>query len=557
MIGQQIQNYKVVSQIGEGGMGSVYLGVHTAIERKVAIKILRPEYARDAELWQRFVNEAKVLSGLSHQNIVSLLDFTEFNDNLCIIMEYVEGAPLDILLRTPGTGIPVPRATAIFEQILSAFTYAHSRGIVHRDIKPSNIILMQNDVPKILDFGIAKILEGDINLTRTGTRMGSVFYMSPEQILGENVDYRTDIYSLGVTYFEMLTGRKPFPDETSEFKIQEKITKEPLPPARAFNPGVPEQIDFFINKSTEKNPMNRFQSCRDFRDAILPFAALSGVGSSPTIAFATPSGTPDVTSTSFEQNMAPPPPPPPPGGGYNSPPPPPPPSSGGNYNAPTQYGGFQSGGGSGLPPYIQPPSKGNKGLYITLGVIGGLFLIGVIAAVLYFGLKMFKDDNTTSDKKKDRTEKITDDNNSDDKTDSKDKRKDTRDRDQDVTDDGSNKYGGAKLYFCEDYTDQEVNVSKVFTTGYLTVMVDLRPAGKTIGCKNVKLKLNKIKDADGNTITERTVKTVPFTVKPTFDYIYFTNKKDLKFTSPGTYRVYLYDDWGDEVVCGVVKITER
>ena len=311
--------------------------------------------------------------------------------------------------------------------------------------------------------------------------------------------------------------------------------------------------------------MRKFHLIEKIYNAIISFLQPGNAGFQPAIAFAVPSNTMGAKSTVFAQNLNdPPPPPPPPPGAYQTPPPPPPP---GAYQTPPPPPPPQGFGQqpSNLPPYIQPP-KSNKGLYIILGIVGGLFVMAVIGFVLYLGIKAFnKDDKDTYTEKK-KTEKV-DDRNSDDKTDDKDVTKDNdvtkdrttgRDRSSGSTERGDNKrFPGAKLYFCEDYTDQEVNVSKVFTTGYLTVMVDLRPSGKNIGCRNVKVKLNKIKDEDGVSVTERTVKTVPFTVNKDFDYIYFTNHKDLKFNSPGTYRVYLYDDSGDEVVHGDVKITSR
>ena len=209
MIGTLVLNYKIVKQIGEGGMGTVYLGKHTTLDRNVAIKVLLPEFARNTEIKERFINEARTLSKLSHQNIVTLYDFAELDGNLFLIMEYVEGLPLDDYLKQSNTKDEFI-ATNIFIQILNGFEYAHNKGIVHRDIKPANIILSNEAVPKILDFGIAKIVQGDIRLTKTGMKMGSVLYMSPEQILGKDVDFRSDIYSLGITLYELLVGRNPY-----------------------------------------------------------------------------------------------------------------------------------------------------------------------------------------------------------------------------------------------------------------------------------------------------------------------------------------------------------
>lgn len=266
--GTKILSYSIISQIGEGGMGSVFLAEHVSLGRKAAIKMLLPELARNRQIRERFVNEAKTLSLLNHQNIVTLYDYTEIDGNLFLVMEYVEGTNLDVIIERLGS-VHEARSVNIFEQVLSGFAYAHKKGIIHRDIKPSNIVIQSDDTPKILDFGIAKIIEGDLKLTQTGTRMGSVVYMSPEQVLGKPVDRRSDIYSLGVTLFEMLAGRLPYNTQTeSEFDIQTKIVKEPLPPARSLNPTVPEILENVIMRATEKEPGNRFNDCESFAAAL-------------------------------------------------------------------------------------------------------------------------------------------------------------------------------------------------------------------------------------------------------------------------------------------------
>lgn len=269
MIGKTVTNYKILEKIGEGGMGSVYLGIHEKLERKVAIKVLNPELSGNTEIRERFINEAKTLSKLNHTNIVTLFDFADVNNTLFLIMEFIEGNPLDHVITNIVGPIPVIRCDSILKQILSGFSYAHTKGIIHRDIKPSNIILQSDDVPKILDFGIAKIIEGDKRLTKTGTRMGSVAYMSPEQVLGKDVDLRSDLYSLGVTFFEMLTGKMPYDlDNNSEYEIQHKIVQEPLPSVKLFVPSLPDKYDILIQKATAKNPNDRFYSCDEFINAI-------------------------------------------------------------------------------------------------------------------------------------------------------------------------------------------------------------------------------------------------------------------------------------------------
>jgi len=264
-----LQNYRILSQIGEGGMGIVYLGEHISLKRKVAIKALHPNFSGNNTIRQRFINEGITLSNLNHPNIVILYDFIEQSDGLYLVMEYVEGNTLDNLLETRKEPVKEEEFIPIFKKILNAFQYAHSRGIIHRDIKPSNILLNQYLEPKILDFGIAKIVESNVKITSTGMRLGSILYMSPEQVLGKEIDIRTDIYSLGITLFEVLTGRTPYDVTTnSEYEIQTKIVMEDLKPAKLFNPLLSERINLIIHKATAKEPTARFQNCEEFMRAL-------------------------------------------------------------------------------------------------------------------------------------------------------------------------------------------------------------------------------------------------------------------------------------------------
>ncbi len=263
-----IQDYEIISLIGEGGMGTVYLAEHKKLKRKAAIKFLNPEIAQNKEIKDRFHSEAITLAKLNQGNIVVIYDFLEIYNNLYIVMEYVEGKPLDNIITQTGC-FEERRGIKIFEKILDGFAYAHNEGIIHRDIKPGNIILKYDDTPKILDFGIAKIVSSDIKLTKTGTRMGSVLYMSPEQILGKNVDIRSDIYSLGVTFYEMLAGKLPYNYNTeSEFHIQTRIVQEPLKPLRLINPAITENTEKIILKATSKNRADRFNNCSEFNEAL-------------------------------------------------------------------------------------------------------------------------------------------------------------------------------------------------------------------------------------------------------------------------------------------------
>jgi len=261
MIGSQISNYKITRVIGEGGMATVYEGVHTTLtSRKVAIKILHKELATDANVRDRFIKEANILSSINHQGIVNIFDFVEVDSSLGIIMEVLEGQTLDEFIIKNGP-MQKEAATDIFSKILDAFHFAHQKGIVHRDIKPSNIFIENSMNVKILDFGIAKILSTNISHTATGSQLGTPLYMSPEQVQdSKNIDFRTDVYSLGVVFYFMLTGKKVFDTDTeSRFTIMTKIVNDPIPNLPQFP-----QLDIVIQKATQKNPNNRFQSCKEF-----------------------------------------------------------------------------------------------------------------------------------------------------------------------------------------------------------------------------------------------------------------------------------------------------
>ena len=259
-----IQNYRLVSFIGEGGMGQVWLAEHTLLGRKVAIKALHPQLLRNAAIRARFKNEAATLAHLQHPNIVTLLDYIEDDHGAYLILEYVEGDPLDEYIQKKTGPIPEPRLKDLFSQILHGFIYAHHKRVVHRDVKPGNFLVTPDGRVKMLDFGIAKLLEEDRRLTKTGTSMGTVLYMSPEQVKGTEVDHRSDIYSLGVTLFHMATGQSAYNPESTEFIVYDQIVNHPLPPASAVYPAVSPGLETIIAKATAKLPQDRYQNCEAF-----------------------------------------------------------------------------------------------------------------------------------------------------------------------------------------------------------------------------------------------------------------------------------------------------
>jgi serine/threonine protein kinase len=262
MINQQIQNYRIISLLGEGGMGNVYLGEHVSIQRKVAIKVLKPELVKNEEIRKRFKNEASMLAHLQHSNIVGLIDYVEQEDGLFLIMEYVDGQGLDELVRAQQAPISIERAKKLMIQVLQAFNYAHKNGVVHRDVKPSNILVTADDQIKVLDFGIAKLVgDKQHHLTKTGTQIGTVYYMSPEQVKGKELDHRSDIYSLGVTFYELLSGVCPYRGMTTEYEIYDNIIKEPLLSLTQTMGSAYGPVWAVIEKATKKEARDRFQDC--------------------------------------------------------------------------------------------------------------------------------------------------------------------------------------------------------------------------------------------------------------------------------------------------------
>jgi len=266
MIGQVFGNYKVTQKLGEGGMGEVFRGVDMMLEREVAIKFLRPELASQPQVVERFRSEAVTLAKLQHPNIATLYNFMRQGDSFIMVLEFVRGVTLDHVIQQRGA-IPVEQAIPIFCQMLDGIQEAHSEGIIHRDIKPANMMLTEKGTLKVLDFGIARIL-GTARMTRQGNIIGTIEYMSPEQVRGFETDARSDIYSLGMLLYEMLTSRCPF-DIQNEFELMKaQIEQYPVPP-RQLNPAIPEVVEQAIWRSIHKDPAQRFQNASEFRSFLL------------------------------------------------------------------------------------------------------------------------------------------------------------------------------------------------------------------------------------------------------------------------------------------------
>ena len=270
MIGKKILSYEIKSLIGEGGMGSVYLAEDPLLKRKVAIKAVLPHLAKNANIRRRFEEEVKAMSRLSHKNIVQFIDYQINENGLCLIMEYLDGDPLNVYMKKLGSALDEDLAIEITRQVVAACSHAHSKGVIHRDIKPSNIVIGKTGVVKILDFGIAKIAKDQEvqKLTKTGSQIGTIYYMSPEQVQGAPITPATDIYSIGVTLFQMVTGIRPYRNELVEFKVYKRIVNEPLPNVQKINPNLTVFIQKVIEKATQKEPEKRFKNGKAFHAAL-------------------------------------------------------------------------------------------------------------------------------------------------------------------------------------------------------------------------------------------------------------------------------------------------
>ena len=362
-IGQKLGDYEILGILGAGGMGKVYKVRNTISDRVEAMKILLPDLAGQKDLADRFLREIKLLASLTHPNIAALRTALTLDNQLVMIMEYVDGVTLSSRLQQ--SAIPPAQAVKYIDQVLDALSYAHKQNIIHRDIKPANMMLTADGTVKLMDFGIARS-STDRSLTLTGTTLGSLNYMPPEQVKGDPADNRSDLYSLGVSLYEMVTGQLPFQADSNYAMMAAHLQEAPKPPI-VLRPGIPQPLNQIILMALAKDPGQRFQSADAFRGALKSVQAHGG-GTQPAVdprSYAPASGANAGGATALFQET---------------------PAS----QSPTTVMGspiFQQTQpvAAAAPPVAPPPppavrSGGHRGLYIALGafiVVAVLFAAGL------------------------------------------------------------------------------------------------------------------------------------------------------------------------------------
>jgi serine/threonine-protein kinase len=264
MSDEQVGEYRILRILGEGGMGTVFLGEHARGSRRVAIKALKPELFADEVTRKRFEREAEALARLDHPNIIRLLEYHGADRNCYLVLEYAEGETLDDKVRAGAIAAPV--AIPWFLRILDALAYAHEKNVLHRDLKPANVVIARDGAVKLLDFGTAKFTDG-VAITQQGMTIGTLHYMSREQLLGKPLDRRTDLYSLAVTLYEVTTGFFPFLDDDPR-TLALKIVKEPPTPPRQYNPALSPALEAVLLKGLSSDLERRFQSAGEFAKAL-------------------------------------------------------------------------------------------------------------------------------------------------------------------------------------------------------------------------------------------------------------------------------------------------
>jgi serine/threonine-protein kinase len=276
--GTVVGNYRITGKLGEGGMGAVYRAVDTMIQREVAIKALRPEIAAQPDVLERFRSEAVLLAKLNHPAVAQLYAFFSETGQFYMVMEYVAGDTFERVIQKQGA-IDWQKALAYLIQILDGISHAHSNGILHRDLKPANVMLTPGGKIKLMDFGIAQAL-GGARMTRQGRIIGTLEYLAPERIQGKPADARSDLYSVGVMLFEMLSGRLPFQSD-SEYELLQAHIQQPVPPLGSLGVKVPTEVEAIMRKALEKDPANRYSDAEDFASAVAALLPVRRTESKP------------------------------------------------------------------------------------------------------------------------------------------------------------------------------------------------------------------------------------------------------------------------------------
>lgn len=298
MIGERIGHLRVIASIGVGGMGAVWHAVDELLDRHVALKVIRPELMSRPGLAERFRSEAIVLARLQHPCIASLYGLEKRGDEFVMVMEFVDGDTLDNRIAVQGA-LPWPEATRITRAVLDALDHAHESGVIHRDIKPANVMITRAGRVKVMDFGIARLV-GAQRQTRTGAAVGTPSYMSPEQLLGQEVDGRADVYAVGTLLYELTTAHLPFEVEGDYLRMIAQLQQIPVAPS-TYRPDLPSGLDLIVARALQKEPDDRYATSGDFRDALEELEREHGVlrpygtpatGSAPVPGAATMRGTP-------------------------------------------------------------------------------------------------------------------------------------------------------------------------------------------------------------------------------------------------------------------------
>ena len=385
MVGQNMGKYRVIDRVGRGGMGTVFRAVDDTLNREVAIKILNAEL-NDPEVARRFRAEAVTVARLNHPGIATIFELFQHEGQWMMVMEFVRGETLEHLVERQGPLSP-QRAADLTMQALAALAHAHRMGVVHRDLKPANVMITESGAVKIMDFGIARVA-GSEHLTHAGFLMGTPAYMAPEQVTGGEIDARTDLYSMGVVFYYLVSGRLPFKGDNPIAMAQSRVNDKPIPVAQV-REGLPAWIEPLIERALSKPAEERFQSADQFREALrrglagLPMETLSGLSLLPELIATTPPGTVAIPPMTM----------PPPSGGTTPLSTTPPPSQNPSARLPlSPTAAAAASKRLPIPPQAAAGRSSTNPIAIGLGALA--LLLAVLVAVMLF--KSYRQASTTA-----------------------------------------------------------------------------------------------------------------------------------------------------------------